>query len=61
MARRINERPVSIEVRWFTSYRRNPFEDYDDYEYIVHWADGSVDILPTLPRRWMDIPVGAAK
>jgi len=49
------ELPVKIEMRWFKAYSRRPFDDFDDYEYVVTWADGSVDQRDRIPNGWQHL------
>jgi hypothetical protein len=55
MSRDPSELPIAIETRWFRAYRRNPFDDYNDYVDVITFADGTTEERHGIPNEWLPI------
>ena len=47
--------PISISIEWTKSYRTRPFEDNDDYFYLVTWPCGTWAKMFTISNEWQAI------
>jgi sarcosine oxidase delta subunit len=56
---RYNPTPVKIEQKWFSNWDRQSQTDFDDYFYIITYADGSTEERWTIPNEWLAIERGS--